>query len=151
LYGDLTGRVGYATGKTLLYAKGGAAFLNATMNADYVGANCTTTYGCFGRDQPRVANPSEFSFESDETLFGWTIGFGVEYALTPSLSLKLEYQHFDFGSMSKSYAGTDVFACKYHKDGCTSTLTGKTDTDITVDAVKVGLNYQFNRPEDSLK
>jgi outer membrane immunogenic protein len=151
LYGDLTARVGYATGRTLLYAKGGAAFLNAKMNADYVGANCTTTYGCFGKNQPRVANPSEFSFESDETLFGWTFGVGVEYALTPSLSLKLEYQHFDFGSMANSYGATDTFACKYNGGSCTSTLTGKTETDVTVDAVKLGLNYQFNRGEEALK
>jgi outer membrane immunogenic protein len=145
LYGDLTGRVGYATGKTLLYAKGGVAFLNAKLNADYEGANCTTTYGCGPH------SPSTFNFESEETLVGWTIGVGVEYALSPSWSLKLEYQHFDFGSMSNSYSATDTFTCRYNDGTCTSKLFGKTDTDVTVDAVKVGLNYQFNRPEDTLK
>jgi len=141
LYGDLTGRLGYATGSTLVYAKGGVAFLNAKMNSDYVGANCTTTYDCNGR---AAATPSNFGFESSDTLYGWTLGFGVEYALSPSWSLKLEYQHFDFGSLSSSYAGTDTFACRFNDGTCTSTLHGKTDADITADAVMVGLNYQFN-------
>ena len=137
LYGDLTGRVGYASGNTLLYLKGGAAFLEATLNSDYVGANCTTTSKC------SPFNPSTFAFENSETLFGWTLGFGVEYALSSSWSLKLEYQHFDFGSMSSEYGGTFNFAPKCK--GCKpSELTGNTDTDISVDAVKVGLNYQFN-------
>jgi outer membrane immunogenic protein len=137
LYGDLTGRLGYATGRTLLYAKGGVAFLNAELSTDYVGANCTTK--AKGACGPR--NPSTFSFESEETLVGWTAGVGVEYALTSSLSLKLEYQHFDFGSMSNEYGGKYNFACGSRT--CTSELTGATDTDVTVDAVMVGLNYQF--------
>jgi outer membrane immunogenic protein len=151
LYGDLTGRLGYATGRTLLYAKGGVAFLNASLDADYTGANCTTTYGCFGKNQPKVANPSTFAFESDETLVGWTVGVGAEYALTSSLSLKVEYQHFDFGSMSNSYGGKYNFDCKFNGGTCTSELTGKTDTDVTVDAVKIGLNYRFDSLGDSFK
>jgi outer membrane immunogenic protein len=144
LYGDLTGRIGYATGKTLLYAKGGVAFLNAELSTDYVGANCST--------KPRNAcdnyNPSKFAFENEETLVGWTVGVGVEYALTSSLSLKVEYQHFDFGTMSNEYGGKYAFGC----DGkCVSELNGKTDTDVTIDAVKVGLNYQFNGVEEALK
>jgi outer membrane immunogenic protein len=152
LYGDLTGRVGYATGRTLLYLKGGVAFLNASLDADYTGANCTTTRDqCFARGAPRVPNPSNFSFESDENLIGWTLGAGVEYALSPSWSLKVEYQHFDFGSMSNSYSGIDNFPCIHYTTGCDAKLHGKTDTDITVDAVKVGLNYRFNRAEDPLR
>ena len=38
-------------------------------------------------------------------LVGWTAGAGAEYALSPSWSLKAEYQHFDFGKMSYSYKG----------------------------------------------
>jgi outer membrane immunogenic protein len=149
LYGDLTGRLGYATGKTLLYAKGGVAFLNASLDADYVGANCTMT----DKDKcgSREKNPSTFGFESEETLVGWTVGVGVEYALGQSWSLKVEYQHFDFGSMSNSYSGTDTFSCKYNSGTCTSKLTGTTDTDVTVDAVMLGLNYRFDSLGDSFK
>ncbi len=41
LYGDLTARFGYEMDRTLLYAKGGAALLNADFKANYVGNNCT--------------------------------------------------------------------------------------------------------------
>ena len=117
LYGDLTGRLGYAADKALLYVKGGAAFLKVDTDSHYEGANCTTTALKCG---PK--NPSTFDFGDSETLWGWTVGVGVEYALSSSLSLKLEYQHFDFDSTSLSYKGTDYFTANhptYH-----STLTG---------------------------
>ena len=143
LYGELTGRVGYATGNTLLYAKGGAAFLNADFKSDYVGENCSTNggRGC------GPSNPSTFSFKDSETLLGWTVGVGVEYALSSNWSLKAEYQHFDFGTQSFGYSGEYVFNSKGYK----SKLTGDTDVDYTVDAVKVGVNYRFNGDEDAMK
>ena len=83
LYGDLTGRVGYASGNTLLYLKGGVAFLNAEFNSDYTGANCSTTGDSRCRTE---VGPSKFAFENSDTLIGYTIGAGVEYALSPSWS-----------------------------------------------------------------
>ena len=142
LYGDLTGRVGYASGNSLLYVKGGAALLQANMDSNYSGANCSTTGD---KNCQKEIGPSNFSFDSSDTLIGWTLGVGMEYALSPSWSLKVEYQHFDFGSLSTSYSGTHSFSCNYNSNKtCTSTLTGKSDADITADAVMVGLNYQFN-------
>jgi outer membrane immunogenic protein len=71
LYGDFTGRLGYAAGPTLFYAKGGAAFLDAKFDVN--------------------------SASKDDTLWGWTAGAGVEHMLRPNWSVKAEYQHFDFG------------------------------------------------------
>ena len=144
LYGDLTGRIGYATDRTMLYVKGGVAFLNAEFTSNYVGQNWSTVDpgGC--RCQP---NPSTFgAFGQDETLWGWTIGVGVEHALSENWSLKLEYQHFDFGSMSLGYEGSYNFARDLH-----SSLEGNADISPTVDAVKVGVNYRFNGGGDTLK
>jgi outer membrane immunogenic protein len=145
LYGDLTGRVGYATDNMLLYLKGGAAFLNVGSNSRYEGANACTNghYSCGS-----TKDPSIFNFDESETLWGWTIGIGAEYALSSSWSLKLEYQHFDFGSMSSSYHGIDNFHPTY---SWKSELTGNSESSVTVDAIKVGLNYQFNRGDDDLK
>jgi outer membrane immunogenic protein len=142
LYGDLTARVGYAADRALFYVKGGAAFVNAEFNSHYVGANCSTTgRGCNAPD-----NPSKFNFDKSDTLFGWTVGVGVEYALSKNWSVKAEYQHFDFGTMSLDYEGTYNF----HGD-LESDLVGKADIDLTVDAVKVGLNYKFGGDRDALK
>ncbi|MEJ2228478.1 MAG: outer membrane beta-barrel protein [Alphaproteobacteria bacterium] len=148
LYGDLTARVGYANDKALFYVKGGAAFLNVDVNAHYNADNCTNSGDnsyCSDNTNP---NPSTFDFSKSETMWGWTIGLGVEYAISRSLSLKAEYQHFDFGTLDMSYTDTYNFA-KW--DNAISTLTGDSETDVTVDAVSVGLNYRFNGGADPLK
>jgi outer membrane immunogenic protein len=151
IYGDLTGRLGYATSSTLLYLKGGVAFLNADFNANYVGQNCSTVGGGCGNNNTPRANTSKFNFDDSETMVGWTIGVGAEYALTSSLSLKVEYQHFDFGSASFDSYGTYNFGTPGKCGNCTSKLTSSRDEDVTVDAVKVGVNYRFNGGEEALK
>ena len=113
LYGDITGRLGYAVDRALFYTKGGVAFLDADFKANYSGQNCTTignaSWNCSGFHLPAI--PSTFNYDHSDTLVGWTIGAGVEYALTPAWSLKAEYQHFDFGSMSYSYDGSYQIPC----------------------------------------
>ena len=140
LYGDLTGRLGYAADRTLLYLKGGAAFLKTDFDSHYVGANCTTTHTCGGTG---AGNPSIFDFSNSETLFGWTVGVGVEYALTSSVSLKLEYQHFDFGSGAFDYEGTYNFKGNLHS----KLEDGSIKYSPTIDAVKLGINYQMGGGE----
>jgi outer membrane immunogenic protein len=141
LYGDLTGRFGYAMDRTLFYAKGGFAFLNADFKANYAGGNCTFDYGCGGHRNV----PSTFNFGQSDTLAGWTAGAGAEYVLSPSWSLKAEYQHFDFGSMSYTYSGTYLIPGFSHDYGhYTSTINGKANVSATADAVTVGVNYHLN-------
>jgi outer membrane immunogenic protein len=144
IYGDLTARLGYATDNLLFYVKGGGAFLNANFNANYVGDNCTTV----GRYRCGTHNPSTFNFETGDTLLGWTLGFGVEYAMSASWSVKLEYQHFDFGGVNLDHNGVDFFSDRH--PNYKSTLKGDADFDTTVDAVKLGVNYQIGK-EDALQ
>ncbi len=149
LYGDITARLGYSMDRTLCYVKGGAALLYADFKAQYAGQSCKTLGTC------GTGGPSMFNFDHSGTLAGWTIGAGAEYALNPSWSLKAEYQHFDFGSMSYSYSG-----CVSLGGACpagntppahyTSTISnGKTDVSVTADAVTLGVNYHLNN--DGLK
>jgi outer membrane immunogenic protein len=110
LYGDATGRAGVIFGNALLYGKGGWAFFNGQAN---------TTTGIAG-----------FTVGNSGTFSGWTAGGGLEYKLSPALSAKFEYMHFNFGTQ-------------------TATLTGAAGVFpytnvLTVDSVKMGLNYQFN-------
>ena len=146
LYGDITGRLGYALDQTLFYVKGGVAFLDADFKANYSGQNCLTlTLGACG-----TGGPSTFNYGHSDTLVGWTIGTGVEYALSPSWSLKAEYQHFDFGSMSYSYSGcvsvggTCPTAYQTYNNHYTSTLDGRTKISFTADAISFGVSYHFN-------
>ncbi|MBB5275045.1 outer membrane protein [Rhizobium rosettiformans] len=73
-------RVGYAMDRALLYVAGG-----------YTGTNISTD-GPLGSD--------------DDTLHGWTIGGGVDYALTDRMFTRVEYRYNDFGS--GDLGGTDV-------------------------------------------
>ncbi len=141
LYGDITGRLGYAANQLLIYGKGGVAFLNADLKTHYDGQ--TWEYGSYNNYTGAV----QFDFDHSETLVGWTVGAGLEYALNPSWSIKGEYQHFDFGNMSNSYQACHgvANACpvngQYKAQAGYAVLTGKTDTAITADAVKFGVNY----------
>jgi outer membrane immunogenic protein len=84
-YGDVTGRIGFTYDRLLLYAKGGYAFLNSTVQT-------TTAIGGF------VVGPaSNFS--------GFTVGGGLEYKVTPQWSLKGEYMYFDFGTKNSTLTG----------------------------------------------
>ena len=82
-YGTITGRLGYAFDRTLVYAKGGYAFIsgNASVKDTATGVALTGIWD------------------------GWTVGGGVEYLLTPAWSIKAEYQHFDFGKEDAVLSG----------------------------------------------
>ncbi len=140
LYADVTGRLGYATNRVLLYAKGGVAFLNADVKAHYDGTSVNSA-------------KSKFDFDHGDTLVGWTIGAGAEYAINPSWSLKAEYQHFDFGSMSYAYSDCKSLASGFNCPGngapggnYTANITnGKNDISVTADTVTVGVNYHLGK------
>jgi outer membrane immunogenic protein len=77
VYGTLTGRIGYAEDRWLLYAKGGLAFANIENSAGAFTAGDFTSL--------------------DETRTGWALGAGLEYAFQRDLSMKIEYLYMDFG------------------------------------------------------
>jgi outer membrane immunogenic protein len=85
LYGDVTGRLGYAFDRILVYGKGGFAFYDAQAE--------TTT------------SVPGFMPTSTKTLTGWTAGAGAEYKVNPAWSVKAEYLHFDFGSETATLEG----------------------------------------------
>jgi outer membrane autotransporter protein len=89
-YGTLTGRVGYLISDWVLYAKGGAAWLNADYNL-------------------AVSGPVGGGSISD-TRGGFAVGLGAEWMFGPGWSTKLEYDYLGFstGSHALGGAGTTV-------------------------------------------
>jgi len=86
----LTGRLGMAFDRWLVYGKGGAAWAR-----DRYSTNFYTFPGT----------------EVTDTRLGWTAGAGVEYAFAPQWTAKLEYNYMDFGTRSVSFApgfSTDI-------------------------------------------
>jgi outer membrane immunogenic protein len=73
-------RVGYAMDRALLFAAGG--YTGTNISGDGAGVN------------------------DDDTLHGWTIGAGVDYALTDRMFTRVEYRYNDFGS--GDLGGNDV-------------------------------------------
>jgi outer membrane immunogenic protein len=75
----VAGRVGYAFDRTLVYAKGGAAWESADYGHIMTGG-------------------MNHSLSGDATRTGWLVGVGIEHAFWQNLSVKLEYNYIDFGS-----------------------------------------------------
>lgn len=85
---DLTGRIGFAAmPKTLIYAKGGGAWVRdnalASLFSSLVCPCATSNY----------------------TASGWTVGGGVEYMFMPHLSAFFEYDYLGFGTKTTTFTG----------------------------------------------
>jgi opacity protein-like surface antigen len=86
----LTARVGYAADRTLYYAKAGPAWGHTGFEMNFGGAGP-------GQIAPSAADR-----------WGWTIGAGIEQALTREWSIVGEYKYVDLGSANVSFAGVPV-------------------------------------------
>ena len=75
---DVTGRLGYAAGPALFYAKGGYAWFHGTLGLTTPDPAANITY---------------------RGLNGWTVGGGIEYKINPTWSVKGEYQYFEFQTL----------------------------------------------------
>jgi len=108
--GSITGRVGYAWDRFLVYAKGGGASVR--------------------RDYALAFNGAGFATAS-ETRGGWTVGIGGEYAFLDWLTGFVEFDYYRFGS------GASTFACT--GCGLPSPFVTR-DATTSISVFKVGLN-----------
>jgi outer membrane immunogenic protein len=108
-----------ATPALLLYVTGGLAV--AGVNVSY--RNNATAPGVL------LSN----SLSVDETRYGWTAGFGTEYALGGNWSVKAEYLRVMLGDTTVNVpvnpAATDA--------------TGSIKVSQNIDLIRAGLNYKF--------
>lgn len=80
---NVTARTGYAFDRSLIYVKGGGAWIDQSNTATTVGGTLFDT--------------------GDHTRSGWTVGAGYEYAFAPNWSAKIEYNYMDFGNKSPAF------------------------------------------------
>ncbi|WP_342723715.1 outer membrane beta-barrel protein [Bradyrhizobium sp. B097] len=119
-----TGRVGYAfgaLGRTLAYLKAGVAWQN---------------------NRGDVVSNFEGGWPQEKTHFdygqvGGIIGLGVEQALTPAWSVKVEYDYLHFGGPSVATASTTQFPPPAILPANTTSLSNN------YHIAKLGLNYHF--------
>jgi outer membrane immunogenic protein len=114
----VTGRLGYAWDKWLFFAKGGwawAGFSGSTITLTAAGAVASTTV-------------------SQEDRNGWTVGGGLEYAVSQNVIFKLggDYVKFDTANFNVSKISTPALSGVFARSA-TSNLA----------MFKGGLEYKF--------
>jgi opacity protein-like surface antigen len=113
--GTLTGRAGYAWDRSPVYVKGSGAWID-------------TTYSVF--DNTDLATRGSGSTTLND--WGWTLGAGVEYAITNRWTTFAEYDHIGAPSANPSFPTVAVINA--------ASITVKQ----SVDLFKVGVNYKFD-------
>jgi outer membrane immunogenic protein len=83
-FGSLSGKLGFALDRFLIYGTGGLAF-----------------------GEIQTGQTAASSFTESQTYFGWTAGAGIDYAVTDQIILGLQYRYYDFGEEDFTPAGFD--------------------------------------------
>jgi outer membrane immunogenic protein len=93
-------RAGYSFGRVLAYGTGGAAVTGATVDSG--------------------------AMSTDSTHWGWTLGAGVEAAVTDHIIARVEYQYADFGK-------------EFYQTG----LGTGANADLNTNTIRAGVGYKF--------
>ncbi len=109
---SVRGRVGIAWNRALFFAAGGVAF--GTLQN-------TSTYTLSG-----------YSHTYNTEKVGWTVGGGVEYAITNNWSVRAEYRYTDYGNINEVEA--------FSTGGAYSVTKHETDNKM-----QIGFSYKFDR------
>jgi outer membrane immunogenic protein len=112
----LRGRVGFTVERTLFYATGGLAAGNEKFSQNFF----------------HFFNFTSEAGSASATKAGWTVGGGIEYAFTDSLSAKVEYLHVDLGSAS--FNSTNSLLPTYF---------AANSAHFREDIVRLGVNWKF--------
>jgi outer membrane immunogenic protein len=119
-------RLGYAFDRALVYVTGGLAVGKVSFSNNYVGLSLNG----FG---------NEFESSSvSKTKAGWSVGGGVDYALTQNWILSAEYMHVDLGSVSTSGPVAQQ-STPFNPVDATLNFSAKLKSDI----VRAGIAYKF--------
>jgi outer membrane immunogenic protein len=104
-------RVGYAWDRAWLYVTGGFAAASVDLN---VNASAVPGFGILS---------------DRKTVYGWTVGAGLEYAFLNNWSIKAEYLYMDFGENGYFNPPPAGFGARSFR--------------LTENIVRVGLNWRF--------
>lgn len=115
-------RLGYASGRWLIYGTGGLAVGRVSFSNDYL--DFAPLGGGNGRASSAVTR----------TQTGWTLGGGLELAVSENWLLSAEYLHIDLGSVSATGSVSSL-------NSATATQVHKTS--VTHDLVRAGLSFKF--------
>jgi opacity protein-like surface antigen len=132
--GSLTGRIGHAfgpQGRSLIYVKGGAAFL--------VGDLTMTTNAVDYLNQPAE--------KLNATRWGWTVGAGIEQALSSGWAVRAEYDYANFGHRGIDSPNGGFLQTPNLPASLINTVGAPTRAGQDAHLIKLGLNYYFGRTD----
>jgi outer membrane immunogenic protein len=89
-------RAGWAQDRWLVYAKGGLAAARINVRSN-------------------MASTGQMTSESSESGYGWTVGTGIEYALTDTISAGLEYDYISIAANDRGQSQSAGFSALAHE------------------------------------
>lgn len=132
----LRGRLGFLTKPDLLiYGTGGLAASGARSKTS-ISQNMLGSYG-------GVATSFGSEVNASETLYGWTIGAGIDWQFMQDYSLKAEYLYYDPGDLdsSRSNLASAITAQGYNENYFTNSVKTKSSFDGSV--ASIGISHHF--------
>jgi outer membrane immunogenic protein len=121
-FSTVRARLGYVWGSSLLYGTAGLAI--------------GEIQSCVSATDLTPTPPEQFSGCDPTWRAGWTLGAGIEHALTDKVSAKLEYLYFDLG-----HVGYNVVPLT-GKSSLPKVWNGSAGT--TGNIIRLGVNIKFN-------
>ena len=118
---DVTGRIGIAWDRFMIYGKGGVAWVGDKyhVNELYLGTD-------------------PFTYDASETRIGFVAGIGLEWAFWNNWSAFLEYDFYGFGHKDL------FFACTNGTTGASCGQFGPVSVKQDINVVKFGINWRWN-------
>jgi len=132
IQGSIRARLGIAFDRALLYATGGVAFGGFSTGYTFTGNNnaIATLNG---------GNTFTFTNGFSTTRTGWTLGGGIDYAVTDAWSVFGEYRYTHFGTISNPGIAAAVFSTVTELSGAFLNATRS----LNQNQVQVGFSYKF--------
>lgn len=135
-FGTVRGRLGMVyRDATLVYFTGGLAFGAAHDRVTASLSDAALDTDIFSGSQSK---------SSSKTLTGYVLGGGIEHAITPSWSVKAEYQYLELGKTTLQSSITDTGPVTGLVTGPDDTTTATLLSDHNYHTLRLGLNYHIH-------
>ena len=131
---SVTGRIGAVVlDRGLVYAKGGAAWMNTTHTISLPSVLVNTPGGAVSLLGP---NSGAQLASHDSTPWGWTLGFGTEWMTTRNWTAFVESDYYRFDRQNVNFPLNPIVLG--------TPVSVSADIKNTLSIAKVGVNYKFD-------
>jgi outer membrane immunogenic protein len=138
--GTVRGRLGYLfTPAFLVYGTGGLAYGGVKASTTITQSNNDCSFTPFACIQSATSAGGAVS----QTLAGWTAGAGLEWLFTRQWSAKVEYLHYDLGSVTFANGLLVTNSGTFAAAGGPAIVNSTASTQFRGDIVRAGVNFHW--------